>query len=144
MGGQGCAPGVNGNPIAALFSQVCAGITIPGTPRARGTAVWLPSLTVGLKAVCDVVLMFGLAAAAQLVDSTRKSEALPGGGRLPDVRITPQNRARVAARAGVTLRHVFPGVRPTRRGASCPCARARQHTSCVFYTAVTLLRRALT
>ena len=44
----------------------------------------------------------------QLVDSTRKAEALPGG-RLPDVRISPQDRSRVAGRAAVHLRHVFPG-----------------------------------
>ena len=31
VGGQGCAPGVNGNPIAALFSQV----------HARASSTWV-------------------------------------------------------------------------------------------------------
>jgi len=45
----------------------------------------------------------------QLVDSTRKSEELPGAPAVSDLRIAPSQRARVAARASVHLHHVFPG-----------------------------------
>ena len=48
----------------------------------------------------------------QLVDSTRKSEGLPGGRARLDIRMGPGERVKVAARAGVHLRHVFPGKFP--------------------------------
>lgn len=130
VAGQGCGPGEAGmaNPIAALFSQVCHHTRTPYNIRYPrpfmciryhiSTEIPEPQLMASpasaeppqgtaphrstLGQSRDVCWM-------QMLDSTRKSEELPGARASLDLRIGAAQRGRVAARAGVHLRHVFPG-----------------------------------
>ncbi len=47
-----------------------------------------------------------------LLDSTRKHENLARLSHAPDVHITGLDREKVASRAGVVTRHLFPGDAP--------------------------------